>query len=217
QAGFLANLTAFPSALVDRFAPGMTSAPVWISIATIALIVGWTRFRPRRLAIIPGHLVALLSVSATVAILAPEVRFLDISSNFFEGLRPPKLEDFSLLMVPEIFGVSLVFAFVASAATLLTANAIDERQSFSKTNYDKEMFAQGIGNMATGALGGLPMTGVIVRSSVNVDAGARTLRSTMLHALWILVFVVLAPEVLELIPKASLGAILVYTGLKLID
>ena len=217
KATFMANLAAVPGALVDSLAPGGNQAPFWITLATIALIMGWTRFRPKFLSIIPGHLVSLLTVSATVAILAPEVRFLDISSNFFEGLRPPKMEDFSLLLEPKLFGISLVFAFVASAATLLTANAIDERQTITKTDYDKEMFAQGVGNMTAGAFGGLPMTGVIVRSSVNVEAGARTRRSTILHALWILSFVVLAPELLELIPKASLGAILVYTGIKLID
>src|SRR5690606_15445751 len=98
---------------------------------------------------------------------------------------------------------------------LLTASAIDQRQSHSETNYNREMVAQGIGNMLTGGLGGLPMTGVIVRSSVNVDAGARTRASTIFHGLWILGFVLVMPEVLEAIPRSALGAILVYTGYKL--
>src|SRR5690606_16295023 len=77
--------------------------------------------------------------------------------------------------------------------------------------------AQGVGNMLTGLLGGLPMTGVIVRSSTNVDAGAQTRWSTVMHGTWILIFVTIAPEVLEMIPRACLGAILVYTGFKLIN
>ena len=77
--------------------------------------------------------------------------------------------------------------------------------------------AQGVGNMLCGVLGALPMTGVIVRSSANVQAGARTRLSAMLHALWLLAAVVLLAALLEQIPVASLAGVLVYTGLKLID
>ena len=81
--------------------------------------------------------------------------------------------------------------------------------------YDKELIAQGVGNVLCGVLSALPITGVIVRSSANIDAGARTRLATILHGVWILLFVCLLPHTLQLIPKSCLGAILVYTGYKL--
>lgn len=219
QASLMANVVAFPQQLVRAFAghDGASPVPFFVSASTIALMVLWNRFRPERLAIIPGHLVSLVTVAAVTVASGAEVAFLDISSRFFDGLQLATFADFRLLADLRIIGLSLVFAFVASAATLLTANAIDERQSYSRANYDREMAAQGVGNMVTGLVGGLPMTGVIVRSSVNVDAGARTRLSTVLHGIWILAMVSVVPEVLELVPRAGLGAILVYTGYKLID
>jgi len=219
RADFIQNVAAVPMALYETAtgSTGHSPAPFWIAVATVALIVGWTRFRPKVLKIVPGHLVALLSVTIASVVLELDVRALDISSNFFAGLSVPKLDDFKLLGDPILIGRSAMFAFVASAATLLTANAIDERQNIVKTDYDKEMKAQGVGNFLSGLLGGLPMTGVIVRSSVNVEAGAQTRRSTIFHAIWLLAFCALAPQLLGLIPKACLGAILVYTGIKLVD
>jgi MFS superfamily sulfate permease-like transporter len=86
-----------------------------------------------------------------------------------------------------------------------------------RTRYDKELAAQGIGNMICGGLGALPMTGVIVRSAANVQAGGRTRLSAILHGLWLLVFVLALTPLLRMIPIAALAGILVYTGFKLID
>lgn len=217
RASFLENILRFPQTLLEHSEGKSRLAPLLISSATIGLIVGWDKLKPKRLSLVPGQLIALLLVTSVTIGSGVDVAFLDISPRFFDGLAPVDIGDFKLLLDTKIVGLSLMFAFIASAATLLTANAIDQRQTRSKTKYDKEMIAQGIGNMLTGAVGGLPMTGVIVRSSVNVDAGARTRRSTIMHGIWILLFVSAAPEVLELIPRASLGAILVYTGYRLID
>lgn len=94
---------------------------------------------------------------------------------------------------------------------------MDRLHNGKRTDFDQELAAQGIGNMICGALGALPMTGVIVRSSVNVEAGGKTRLSAMLHGVWLLMLVVTAPTILKLIPTASLAAILVYTGCKLIE
>lgn len=90
-------------------------------------------------------------------------------------------------------------------------------QSDTRTNYNRELTAQGVGNMICGLLGALPMTGVIVRSSANVDAGAKTRLSTILHGMWLLVFVALMSFVLRMIPTAALAAMLVYIGYKLVN
>ena len=90
-------------------------------------------------------------------------------------------------------------------------------QTHTRTQYDKELAAQGIGNMICGLFGALPMTGVIVRSSANVEAGGRTRLSTILHGAWLLIFVALLAFILRMIPTAALAAMLVYTGYKLIN
>ncbi|MFW5876987.1 MAG: SulP family inorganic anion transporter [Myxococcota bacterium] len=219
KASFLANVYTLPGVLHDQLLTtgGAGPAPLLISSGTIILLVAWNRYRPARLKLVPGHLIAVATVTVLTFVLETPVKFLDISPRFLSGLAPVALDDFRVLQDPNLIGLSFMFAFVASAATLLTANAIDQRQSHSQANYNREMLAQGVGNVLTGSIGGLPMTGVIVRSSVNVDAGARTRLSTVLHGAWILLFVLVAPEVLERIPQASLGAILVYIGYKLID
>ncbi len=103
------------------------------------------------------------------------------------------------------------------AETLLSAAAVDRMHDGQRSDFDRELSAQGVGNMLCGLLGALPMTGVIVRSSANVQAGARTRLSTMLHGLWLLAFVLLLASVLQSIPVSSLAGVLVFTGLKLVD
>jgi len=114
-----------------------------------------------------------------------------------------------------VAGISL--ALIASAETLLCAAAVDRMQHEVRTDYNRELFAQGIGNTLCGLLGGLPMTGVIVRSSANVEAGAKTRLSAILHGLWLFLLVAFAPFLLRLVPTASLAGVLVYTGFKLVS
>lgn len=220
QRQFVSNVIALFPALAARLAPPWSAeniAPMLIGITTIGSIVGWEKIRPEKLKLVPGQLIALVLVTGVAAAMSLPIRYLDISANFFDAIEVAKPADFSVLASTLNIEMSLVFAFVASAATLLTAAAIDQRQTHVQTDYNREMLAQGLGNVLSGFVGGLPMTGVIVRSSVNVDAGARTRWSTILHGIWLLIFVALAPQVLKLIPKAALGAILVYTGIKLVN
>jgi len=100
---------------------------------------------------------------------------------------------------------------------LLCATAVDQLHAGARTKYDKELTGQGVGNMLCGLIGALPMTGVIVRSSANVASGGKTRLSTILHGAWLLLFVAVLPFVLNYIPRAALGALLVHIGLKLIN
>jgi MFS superfamily sulfate permease-like transporter len=127
-----------------------------------------------------------------------------------DGFRAP-------LAQPAILVSAVAIAFIASAETLLSAAAVDRMHDGVRTDYNKELRAQGVGNLLCGAAGGLPMTGVIVRSSANVQAGARTRLSTMLHGTWILGFVALLPWLLREIPMAALGGVLVVTGWRLVS
>jgi MFS superfamily sulfate permease-like transporter len=106
-------------------------------------------------------------------------------------------------------------AIVASAETMLTAAAADRLHNGVRTDYDKELRAQGIGNMLSGLIGGLPITSVIVRSSANINAGAETKRSAIIHGTLLLVCVATIPALLNHIPKAALSAILIFTGYRL--
>lgn len=124
--------------------------------------------------------------------------------------------DFSILTNYKVYMVALTIALVGSLETLLSVEAtdkLDPEKNHTPTN--RELKAQGIGNMLSGLLGGLPVTQVIVRSSANVNAGGRSKLSTMLHGLLLLTCVVFIPSVLNLIPLASLAGILIMVGYKL--
>lgn len=110
----------------------------------------------------------------------------------------------------------LAFALIASAESLFSAAAIDRMHDGPRTDYDKELVAQGVGNTICGALGALPMTAVIVRSAANVQAGATTALSRIAHGLWLLLFAALLPAAVGIIPLAALAGILVHAGCKLV-
>jgi len=145
------------------------------------------------------------------------VHYVTIPSNIFAAIDLPKPAVLVSIFNWEIFFDALAIAFIAAAETLLTCSALDKMHTGQRTNYDRELIGQGIGNTICGLIGGLPLTGVMVRSGVNVNAGARTRASGFMHGLWILIFVALFPKVLELIPTSALAALLVFTGYKMIN
>ncbi|BCI90704.1 hypothetical protein NIIDMKKI_59100 [Mycobacterium kansasii] len=110
----------------------------------------------------------------------------------------------------------LTIALIASVESLLCAVGVDKLHKGPRTNFNREMIGQGSANMLSGLLGGLPVTGVIVRSSANVAAGARTRMSAILHGVWILLFASLFTNLVELIPKAALAGLLIVIGAQLV-
>jgi MFS superfamily sulfate permease-like transporter len=215
----LTNLASIPAAIWKGIVPADGSVhfqAALIGVLTLALIVLWRPLVPGKLKVIPAPLVAV--VVATVAAWATGlgIRRVDVPSNLVEAMTFPTPALLAQLD-GSIVGAALALAFVASAETLLCATAVDTMQNGPRTRYDKELAAQGVGNMLCGLVGGLPMTGVIVRSSANVEAGAKTRLSAILHGAWLLVFVSALPFVLSAIPTASLAAVLVYTGYKLVN
>ena len=187
-------------------------------IITIGCIVLWPLVSPKKLKLIPAALVGIVVATVFASVTGLKIQMLEVSSNFASELTlPNSAEWFAVLVDPVVIEFGLVIALVASAETLLCATAVDQMHSGPRTNYDKELTAQGIGNIACGLVGALPMTGVIVRSSANVASGAKTNWSTMLHGLWLLIFVVFLPFVLAYIPRAALGALLVHIGIKLVS
>ncbi len=134
-------------------------------------------------------------------------------NEFLHFFTFPKLE---YLRNPDVWMTAVTLAIVASLETLLGIEAVDKLDLLKRvTPPNRELKAQGIGNIVSGMLGGLPLTSVVVRSSANVSAGAKTKASTILHGLMMLVCVLLIPSVLNKIPLAALAAILIFTGYKL--
>ncbi|WP_417328952.1 SulP family inorganic anion transporter [Halomonas cupida] len=216
----LDNLLAFPGALIDTLSLANGSdalAAGAIGLGTIACMWLWDRHRPKRLRFLPGALIGVSLATLISSWLALPIKRVELPANLGDAIDWIGPQDLASLANPELLVAALAMAFIASAETLLSAAAVDRMHSGPRSKFNRELSAQGVGNMLCGALGALPMTGVIVRSSANVQAGACSRASTILHGLWLLALVSLLPSVLQSIPIASLGGVLVYTGFKLVD
>jgi SulP family sulfate permease len=124
--------------------------------------------------------------------------------------------DPSVLASPTVWRIAITVGLVASLETLLSLEATDKLDPYKRTSpANRELLAQGAGNVVAGLVGGLPMTGVIVRSSANINAGAMTWRSSWIHGVFLLAAVAAIPALLNYIPLATLAAILLFTGYKL--
>ncbi len=135
------------------------------------------------------------------------------AKEFFSFFTFP---DWTQLFTIEVIQTAVIIALVASLETLLCIEAVDDLDPYQRvTPTNRELKAQGLGNMFSGLIGGLPVTSVIVRSSANVNAGAKTKMSTIFHGILLLVCVAFIPFLLNLIPKTALAAILIFTGYKL--
>ncbi|MFF7867922.1 SulP family inorganic anion transporter [Streptomyces qaidamensis] len=210
----IGKVAGLPGAFAAVFNSSEALTSFAIGVGTIAVIVLWKN-TPKAVRTVPGALAAV--VLATIATVALD---LPVATVQVEGLlgviQPPGSETLSELAAPAIWGTIIAFALIASAESLFSAAAVDRMHDGPRTQYDKEMVAQGAGNTLCGLLGALPMTAVIVRSSANVNAGAKTKASRVLHGVWLLLFAAAMPWVLALIPIPALAGILVHAGWKLI-
>lgn len=135
------------------------------------------------------------------------------ANEFFSFFSSP---DWGMIMNKNVWIIAITLALVASLESLLSIEAIDDLDPYQRvTPTNRELKAQGFGNLFSGLLGGLPVTSVIVRSSANVNAGAKTKMSTIYHGILLLVSVAFVPAILNMIPKTALAAILIFTGYKL--
>jgi MFS superfamily sulfate permease-like transporter len=212
----LDNLAGFPQAVAHAI-PSLGWQAGLLGLATIVVMWSWDKLRPQKLRFVPGALLGVGLTTAVSMIMALQVKRVEVPENLADAidwLRPADLLNFA---DPNLLIAAFAVAFIASAETLLSAAAVDRMHNGQRSDFDKELTAQGVGNMLCGVLGALPMTGVIVRSSANVQAGATTRLSAMFHGLWLLAFVLLLSSVLQSIPVASLAGVLVYTGIKLVD
>lgn len=205
--------------------------PVALLIGVIGILVQifWEKIAAKKkgfFKLIPAPLVVVLMAvlinelfrmyNPAVAIGSDHMVNIPIASSATEFLSFFTFPDWSYITNKDVWIAGATIAIVASLESLLSLEAVDDLdplQRVSPTN--RELKAQGIGNMVSGLIGGLPVTSVIVRSSANVSAGAKTKMSTIFHGMLLLASVAFIPNILNLIPNAALAAILIFTGYKL--
>lgn len=215
----VANLAAMPARILGLtpFDLRATEIALALGLLTIGIMLGWEKIKPKSVGLVPGALLGVMAATIVAWGLGLDVARIEVPSSIVGSIIPPDGNFFGPLANPALIMTAVALAFIASAETLLSAAAVDRMHDGVRTDYDKELRAQGIGNLLCGAAGALPMTGVIVRSSANVQAGAKTRLSTIIHGFWILGFVALLPWLLAEIPMAALGGVLVVTGWKLVS
>ncbi|MEO3821265.1 SulP family inorganic anion transporter [Plantactinospora sp. B24E8] len=228
------NLVDLPGQLAGRH-----DHATLIGLMVIGLLVLWPRL-PATVRRIPGPLVAVtLATLAAVVWDDVDLARVEMPASLLEAVHLPALPEASWAAIA---AAVLTVAAIASVESLLSATAVDRLTAEANgragrgasaaetdagagtpggpptkpTNLDRELVGQGLANTVSGMCGGLPVTGVIVRSSTNVHAGARTRASAVLHGIWVLLFAVLLVVLVERIPMAALAGLLVVVGLQLV-
>ncbi|MGW0707219.1 SulP family inorganic anion transporter [Streptomyces sp. NPDC002643] len=210
----LGKIAGLPGAFMDAMASTPALASLALGAGTVVVLVVWKRL-PRKVQLVPGALAAVVLATAASLTLDLPVGTVEVK-GLLESIQPPGPSAFGELADVAVIGTILAFTLIASAESLFSAAAVDRLHDGPRTEYDKELMAQGVGNTVCGLLGALPMTAVIVRSAANLQAGARTKASRVLHGVWLLLFAALLPGALALIPLPALAGILVHAGWKLI-
>ncbi|OAB29072.1 Sulfate permease, MFS superfamily [Flavobacterium fryxellicola] len=198
-----------------------------ITLISMTILISWDKVPfLKKLKLVPGALIAVaigvilneifIGTGSTLAIGKEHLVSLPVPSSLEEFKSIIVTPNFSGITNPKVWVIALTIAIVASIETLLSieaADRMDVQKRYTDTNV--ELKAQGVGNMVSSLLGGLPLTSVIVRSSANSNSGAKSKMSTIIHGLLLLVSVLAIPVVLNKIPLATLAAILILVGYKL--
>ena len=213
--------------IFSSFTDAISLGAVLVTFIALAILLLWEKVLVHKhniFKIVPGPLVAVLvgilyylfmgdgplgiQENQLVTVPVPE----DVSSFLGQFAFP----NFSQIGNTEVWIVAITLAIVASLETLLSVEAIDKLDTLKRTtNTNRELFAQGTGNMLSGLIGGLPVTQVIVRSSTNQMSGGRTKLSAIMHGFLILISIIAIPTILNMIPLAVLAAVLLLVGYKL--
>lgn len=190
---------------------------VVISIISLVIMISWEKLAYKGIAffkLVPGPLIAVIvSIVLNQALgLVSEGHLVRLPEKIFDGFNLPTLSSFNF----GVFQVAITIAVVASLETLLCIDAADKIDPEKRsTKKNQELLAQGLGNSLSGLLGGLPLTAVIVRTSANVNAGAKSKLSAIFHGGWLILCVLAIPGLLNMIPLATLACVLLLTGYKL--
>jgi len=222
RSGSTETMFADLGATLGRIEPGAAL----IALLSLIVLVVWDKPRFKVLKRVPAPLVVVMIgvvLNLVYGMAQPGWQLADshlvglpVAQTFSDYGAFFAFPDWSAAVRPEVWKVAITLAIVASLETLLSLDATDKMDPYKReSDTNQELLAQGVGNTLSGLIGGLPITGVIVRSAANVDAGARTKRSAIAHGVLLLVCIIAIPTLLNMIPLAALAAILLYTGYKL--
>lgn len=193
-----------------------------IALTAMIILLSWDGIIARKfrtLRAIPGPLVAVISgiiLSNLIELHETQIVQIPVANSIGDFFTKFSHPDFSQILNPKIYIIAATMAIIASLETLLCCDAtdkLDPRKRSTPTN--RELKAQGIGNIISGLIGGLPITQVVVRSSANIDFGAKSKNSAIFHGFFLLISAILIPNLLNMIPLATLACILIVVGYKL--
>lgn len=213
-----------PITTIHETLNSLTPNAIIITIISIFIIALWDKIlaiKFHKLKAIPSPLLVIvlgIILSNFLEIKDHQIVQIPVSQNSQEFFSLLTLPNFEILRNLEIYSLALVIAIIASIETLLCVEAtdkIDPQKNITPTN--RELKAQGLGNLISGLIGGLPITQVIVRSSANISFNAKTKLSAILHGFFLLICVIAIPNILNMIPLASLACVLLVVGYKLIN
>ncbi|SFQ36445.1 carbonic anhydrase [Amycolatopsis arida] len=208
QSSAIDNVLELPGQIV-----GHHDAAAVIGLLTIAILLVWGRL-PAAVRQVPGPLAAVGLVTVLATVTGMTLDRVSLPDDVLAISLAPRLPDGGWW---DVAVAVVTIALIASVESLLCAVATDRMHTGRRANLNRELVGQGLANMTSGAVGGLPVTGVIVRSSTNIAAGARTRASGVLHGVWVLVFTVLLAGLIESIPLAALAGLLVHVGARLVN
>ena len=198
-----------------------------VTVVSLVILISWEKVAfLKKFKLVPGALIAViagiilneifLSTGSSLAIANEHLVSLPVPTSIDDFKEIIVIPNFSGLTNPKVWTIAITIAVVASIETLLCIEASDRLDSQKRyTNTNVELKAQGVGNIISSLLGGLPMTSVVVRSSANSNAGAKSKMSTIIHGVLLLISVLAIPVILNKIPLATLATILILVGYKL--
>jgi len=207
---------------IDSLYKHTSAGVILIAALSIILLFAWKRTLAKKISFLPtsfvtvffGVALAFLFQKFVPQLALKPTQYVTVPKDIFSQIRFPEFN--ALFSQVEIWRNAIVICFVATLETLLSIAAIDKLDPYNRiTPQNRELVAQGTGNFFSGLLGGIPITAVIVRSSANAEAGAKTKLSSFAHGLWLLLAVLFAIPVINLIPYCVLSVILIRTGYNL--
>ncbi|MGW1141817.1 SulP family inorganic anion transporter, partial [Streptomyces zhihengii] len=215
QSSAVANVLALPRQLA-----ALDPAALMVSVLTAGILLAWPRIPGRvgdALRVVPAALAAVVAATAVATVAGLRLERVDLPSWRSHAL--PELPEGPVL---GLIAAVVTITLVTSVQSLLSAVAVDRLVSgrggpAHRSDLDRELAGQGAANIVSGALGGLPVAGVAVRSNANVTAGAVSRHSTMLHGVWIAVAALLLVPVMDLIPLAALAALVAVIGVQMVN
>lgn len=214
-----ANITAMPATLTAHLWPltgSQEQLAALIGLLTVGSMVFLSLVKVPGLRKIPPSLVAVVVATTVANFFAFPIDKVQLPPSLTDAVVFPQFDQVRLLGDPQFLAEIFALAFVASAETMLCSSAVDGMHNGKRTDYDRDLVALGVGNIACGVLGAPPTTGVISRSSANVQAGATDRHSSLLAGAWLLALMLIAPGALQVIPKSCLAGVLIWIGFNLV-